>query len=182
MLLDRIRQHQIWRVGRVGRFAGHVPEMAPGGFQSVDRAEGDEHPVTEIAFERARFMRGPEAFEQSSILDEREQPKRPALARKLARHALVHVDFGPRRDLDRDHARVGGITEQQTVAVKLRRNFLVSRHRGPRPSIVHPHCPIRQRVARGFRTYRGSRGRSERSRMPLRRPSASEFRVPSRAG
>src|SRR5579862_8969966 len=54
MLIDRIGEHEIWRVRRVGRLAGEVPQMAPGGFQSVQRIEGDENPVTEIAVEHAR--------------------------------------------------------------------------------------------------------------------------------
>src|SRR5208282_3056152 len=105
-------QYQIRRVGRVRRFAAQVPEMALGGFQSVERVEGDEHPVTEIALERARLMPGPETFEQGNILDQQKRLNRTPLARKPARQAPVNVDLGLRCDLDRDHARVGGIAEQ----------------------------------------------------------------------
>src|ERR1700675_878854 len=99
--------------------------MTPGGFQSVQRVEGDENFVPEIAIEHARFMRRLEALEHRQILDECEEPNRTTLARELARQTLVHVELGFRRYLDCDDAWVGGIAEQQAVAVKLRRNFLV---------------------------------------------------------
>ena len=167
MLLDRIGEDQVWRVGRVRRLAGQVPEMALDGFQSVQRVEGDEHLVAEIAVEHARLVRRPESFEQRNILDQRKQPNRTALARELARRALIHVDLGLRRRLDGDHARIGGIAEQQSVAVELCRNFLVGGHRELRTSIVHPRSRIRQRV-RANRFIMPTFGLS---RVALRRPS-----------
>ena len=120
MLLDRIGQHQVRRVGRIGRFVGNVPQMAPRGIQRIERIEGDENPVAEIAFEHARFMRRPEAFQQRHILDDREQPNRAALALEVARQAFVHVDLGLRRNLDCHYAGIARIAEEQTVTVKLR--------------------------------------------------------------
>ena len=91
--------------------------MALDGFQSVQRVESDEYFVTEIAVESARFVRRFESLEQRYILDQRKQPNRSALAREISRQALIHVDLGFRRHLDRDHAGIGGIAEQQAVAV-----------------------------------------------------------------
>ncbi len=79
-------------------------------------------------FELGHLMRRAETAQRFGIVDDREQLDGAALAHEALAVALEDLDLGARRDFDRDDSALGGIAEQQAIAVELRRDFLPAAH------------------------------------------------------
>lgn len=83
-----------------------------------------------IAVERAHVMLWAKPSETRDVIDDDEQPERPPLAHKFAVDTAKDLHFRVRRKLDRDHAGVGRVAEQEAVRMELAENFLVGAHSG----------------------------------------------------
>src|SRR5665213_1018713 len=114
--------------------------MAPRGFECVGIVENDGMTEAKVARQIDNFVRLAEPIHQFPIRDQHKQLERPPFAdyggTVRTDAPLEYFDFRARRNLDRDDARIGEIAEEQSIAVKLFRERLITIHACAFPSLI----------------------------------------------
>src|SRR5690242_5317150 len=111
MLLDRVGEDEVGRIGCARRFPANAPQMAARRFERVAGVETNKITKPKAARELDRLMCDAKSLEQLAVGEQGKEPERTPFADERTALTPENLDLVTRDDFDRDHPGVGGIAK-----------------------------------------------------------------------